>query len=124
MSTAGGPPPAEDHHQRQLQVTHGAGEVVLAGDIDWSTLPQLREALRSVEADLEAGLVIDLQQVRSLQSDGVAELYQQAERLPLTLVVTEGSPVATVIDISALEQVAAVELRPPPGPTAPPSQIT
>jgi anti-anti-sigma factor len=114
MTSASTPPPPESGDER-LRITVGStGQMVLAGDLDTSTVPQLHEVLTAATTDPGAGLVLDLQQVGVLQSAAVAELFEQAEHRPLTVVVRTGSAVATVLRVCGLDALARIELRPAP----------
>jgi anti-anti-sigma factor len=95
--------------QRLRVHTEPDGVIVLKGEIDLSTAPQLRAALESSHPD-GAARVVDLREVTYLDSAGLSVLYDHAARLHLLVAPT--SVVATVVDISGLGEAASVELRP------------
>jgi anti-anti-sigma factor len=103
-----------------LQVEHGPDGVLhLVGELDLATAGILRTHL--APAAREGPVVVDLTEVRILQSAGVEVLYQAAPT-GLHLLVVPGSAVATVIRITGLDQVATVEhLQPEPEPANPPT---
>jgi anti-anti-sigma factor len=86
----------------------------LDGDVDLARAPALREELRRRVANEDRGLVIDLGEVRYLDSAGVNVLFEVAEDLSnrglrLGVVVPEGSLLDRVIELVDLRSVAAVE---------------
>ena len=110
--TASGPRAVEVDAER-LRIRRGPGpHVAVAGEIDLGTTPQLDRVLAGISVDPKTAMVIDLQHVTVLQSHGVAALFVQAERAPLTLIVRAGSAVATVLAICGMEGQARVEPRP------------
>jgi anti-anti-sigma factor len=92
----------------------GSGEVVVAGEIDLATAPQLREELDKAAAH-GASVLVDLTAVKYLDSAGVSVLFDVAYK-DLRLRVTDATAVATVIRISGLIHVAHVEFVDSPEP--------
>jgi anti-anti-sigma factor len=86
----------------------------LDGDVDLARAPALREELRRSVGNAQRGLVVDLGEVRYLDSAGVNVLFEVAEDLAnralrLAVVVPEGSLLDRVIELVDLRAVAAVE---------------
>jgi anti-anti-sigma factor len=88
------------------------GGIRVAGDIDMSTAQVLSERLH---AALRPGatLVVDLREVRVLQSHGVAVLFEITDLTALRVRIRAGSAVASVTRIAGLDAVAKVEQTPP-----------
>lgn len=84
--------------------------VVLQGEIDLATAPELRAALDAAAAP-GVRQTVDLREITYLDSAGLSVLYDHAARLHL--LVAPASVVATVIDISGLAEATSVELRAP-----------
>jgi len=88
--------------------------VELEGDVDLARAPALREELRrGVSAD-DRGLVVDLTEVRYLDSAGVNALFEvagdlAARRLKLAVVVPQGGLLDRVVQLVDLRAVASVE---------------
>ncbi|MGQ0624595.1 MAG: STAS domain-containing protein [Sporichthyaceae bacterium] len=96
-----------------LQVRRGQDVLVLSGELDEATAPLLREALETGRPDPQPEQVLDLRRVNYLDSVALAVLYDHAHRL--RLLVSNGSPVATVVAISGLIHAAAdVQFHPAP----------
>jgi anti-sigma B factor antagonist len=88
--------------------------VELDGDIDLARAPALREELRRGVGNEDQGLVVDLSEVRYLDSAGVNALFEVAEdlaerRLKLAVVVPEGGLLDRVSELVDLRTVARVE---------------
>jgi anti-sigma B factor antagonist len=86
----------------------------LEGDVDLARAPALREELRRGVGNDDRGLLIDLGEVRYLDSAGVNVLFEVAEDLSnrdlrLGVVVPEGSLLDRVIELVDLRSVAVVE---------------
>lgn len=91
-----------------------SGEVVVAGEIDLATAPQLRAELDQAAAHGQS-VRVDLTAVKYLDSAGVSVLFDVAYK-DLHLRVTDATAVATVIRISGLIHVAKVEFVDAPEP--------
>ena len=88
-----------------------AGAVLtVTGEVDMATAPRLRAVLAEAVRRPGPPLVVDLSQVRYLDSAGVGALFEHVHR-GLELVVAPGSPVARVLQVTGLTEVATV--RPP-----------
>ena len=88
--------------------------VRLEGDIDLARAPALREDLRRSVGKDDRGLVIDLTEVRYLDSAGVNALFAvsddlAARHLPLALVVAEGGLLDRVLDLVDVRSAVRVE---------------
>jgi anti-sigma B factor antagonist len=88
--------------------------VELDGDIDLARAPALREELRRGVGNEDSGLVVDLSEVRYLDSAGVNALFEvaadlAARRLRLVVVVPEGGLLDRVVELVDLRAVAGVE---------------
>lgn len=83
-----------------------ANVVTVTGEVDMATAPELREAIAA--ADLSGGrLVLDLSAVTFLDSAGVAVLFDYAAQ-GLELIVTPGSHITMVLEVTGLTQAATV----------------
>lgn len=89
--------------------------VTLAGDVDLSTVAQLRTVLRDVLADGCDQLVVDLAGVLFIESVGLGALisaYKRARVLRTDLVLWRPSPVVNrVLGVTGLTRVFQIELR-------------
>lgn len=89
------------------------GDVVVArlrGDIDFSDAGRLSAELLGAVSNDAIGLVIDLSQVRYIDSSGVRVLFELARRLEtcrqrLAVSLAETSPVRRLLKISKLDEV-------------------
>jgi anti-anti-sigma factor len=87
--------------------------IQLEGDVDLARAPALREELRRSVSNEQRGLVVDLSEVRYLDSAGVNVLFEVAEDLSnrglrLAVVVPEGSLLDRVIELVDLRAAATV----------------
>jgi anti-anti-sigma factor len=87
--------------------------VHLAGDIDVVQAGRLRDRLLTLVQNKDAGLVVDLTDVRYIDSSGVNVLFELAERLgegqiEFAVVVPEGGLVERVLRIVDIGSVASV----------------
>src|SRR3954470_3393436 len=84
----------------------------IRGEVDMSNAGELSAALQNSVVQTAAGLVIDFTQTEYLDSAGLHFIFDLGKRLRdrgqrLYLVVPEGSPVGTVLDIVNVEALAA-----------------
>jgi len=102
---------------RELQVRttlqNGAAVVAPAGEIDLSCSPELRVALQAALKNAPSALVVDLSEVPSIDSSGLATLIEamretQAKKIPLILCGVEGR-VRAVLEIARLDSVFVIE---------------
>jgi RND superfamily putative drug exporter len=110
---AGAPAPAAvaaGDSRLSVEVERTDGRVALAfrGELDLGTAPQFRDRLADAERDSKT-VIVDLRSVTFIDSSGVGELlgaHQRARRQGRRLVVLrgEGTPVAEVLRISALDR--------------------
>lgn len=93
-----------------------AGDVVVArlrGDIDMTTTPAISaHVLDALTLDV-AGLLVDLSEIRYVDSAGVHLIFELARRLEagrqgMALVVGDASPVRRLLDITNLAQAVAI----------------
>lgn len=94
--------------------TQGRYVLSLDGDLDIATAPVLRDAVTRLMADGAVGqLLVDLADVRFLDSSGVRALLQArkaAEERGVTFMVSRpGEFVAEVLRIAAVDQLLGVE---------------
>jgi anti-anti-sigma factor len=92
-------------------VDPGGPLVVVSGDLDLTTVDDLRSRLLSA---IERGgrVVVDLRQVRHLSSAGVRLLAEMADRAPQLSVIALGlSAVARVLRLTGVDDVLAVHLE-------------
>jgi anti-sigma B factor antagonist len=88
--------------------------VELDGDIDLARAPGLVQELRGSVGKDERGLVVDLSEVRYLDSAGVNALFEVSEdlatrRIGLAVVIPEGGLLDRVVELVDLRTVAKVE---------------
>ncbi len=95
----------------RLELTDDDGIVVAAviGDIDFGTADDLARDIALALPDSAAGLVLDLTDVRYVDSSGVRVIFELAAQLGisgrrLALAVPETSPVRRLIKITRLEE--------------------
>jgi len=87
--------------------------VHVEGDVDLARAPALREELRRSVGNDSRGLVVDLGEVRYLDSAGVNVLFEVSEDLAarglrLAVVVPDGSLLDRVIELVDLRSAATV----------------
>jgi anti-anti-sigma factor len=87
--------------------------VHLAGDVDVVQAGRLRDRLLTLVQNKDTGLVVDLAQVRYIDSSGVNVLFELAERLAggqikFGIVVPDGGLVERVLEIVDIGSVASV----------------
>jgi anti-anti-sigma factor len=102
-------PPGEPAALREPQ----DGLLVLTGDVDLTGRDAIGPLLLGAAAAATGPLAVDLTGVRYLSSAGVALLAEAASRAGsrLSLVVTEASAPARVLELSGLSAALAVEVR-------------
>ena len=95
----------------QVELTDDDGVVVAAvtGDIDFGTADDLARDMARCLPDAAVGLVLDLTDVRYVDSSGVRVIFQLAAQLgtsgrPLALAVPETSPIRRLVKITRLEE--------------------
>lgn len=101
----------------RLTVQH-RGAVVVAhidGEIDISNAAEVGRSLAEAVPNGAAGLVVDLSDVRYLDSAGVRLLFRLAERLgtgqqAFRLVVPSGAPILEVLELTGVPAVAPCDL--------------
>ena len=72
----------------EVQERDGATVVVIDGDVDMSTAPELRQSLQRLVSDSKTPIVIDLSSVPYIDSSGLAtlvECYQGTKRFQGTM---------------------------------------
>lgn len=89
----------------------------LAGEIDLSNVESLRARLEQAVTNRAQGLVLDLSEVRYLDSTGLRLIYRLARELGdrqqvLRLVVPETSRINRVLTIAGVDSVAEVASDP------------
>ncbi len=87
----------------------GVGLVVIDGDIDFGSADDLSRDILSWLPDSAIGLVLDLRNVRYVDSGGVRVFFELASHLEVSgrrvgLAVPENSPVRRLIKITQLEE--------------------
>ena len=92
----------------RLRVAVDPGRLALVGEIDATTLPTLRTALRRAVADPGAPLVVDLRHVTYLSAAGVTEIIRAAAGGQLVVTVRPNSAVAHVLAVCGVDRVATV----------------
>ena len=95
----------------QFEERSGAPVARIRGEIDMSNVGELGMALRNAVVQSAPGLVIDFSQTEYLDSAGLQFIFDLGKRLRdrgqrLYLVVPDGSPVASVLDIVNVDSLA------------------
>src|SRR3954447_18321290 len=95
----------------QFEGVGGSPVAPIRGEIDMSNVGELGLTLQNAVGQASAGLVVDFAQTEYLDSAGLQFIFDLAKRLRdrgqrLFLVVPEGSPVGTVLDIVNVETLA------------------
>jgi stage II sporulation protein AA (anti-sigma F factor antagonist) len=103
------------HDESDLQVEYfdSVPVVHLAGEIDVVQARRLRDRLLTIVRNRDAGLVVDLSEVRYIDSSGVNVMFELAERLAegqieFGVVVPEGGLVERVLEIVDMGSVASL----------------
>jgi anti-sigma B factor antagonist len=94
--------------QLDLEVRHaddGVPTLVARGEVDMTNADDLGEAL-SEAADGQSRIVVDLSEVRYLDSAGLSVLFVQAVHTDVELLV--GDPLTQIVRISGLDKVTTV----------------
>ena len=91
----------------------GRTRVVMAGELDDSTAPILRERLVQVTADLVGDLVLDIGMLSFVDSTGLAlfvALHKKLQSIGTALTIASPSPMARrLFEITGLSQILAIE---------------
>jgi len=102
------------NEELQIRTTSRDGAVVVSpvGEIDMSTSPQLRVALLQALQTTPSALVVNLSQVPSVDSSGVATFIEalresQGRKIPFTL-CSLAPRVRAVLEIARLDRVFAI----------------
>jgi anti-anti-sigma factor len=96
----------------EVVTVEGVEIVRVAGEIDISNAALVRDAVGAAIPDL-AEVIVDLSDTEYLDSAGIGMLFRLAQRLgynrqELQLVIPSTAPIAAVIRLSGLDQVASV----------------
>lgn len=96
--------------QFHAQVTRDGHVTILtvSGELDVSTVRDLADTARPVAESAEAGLVVDLSDVRFLASSAITELVRTHEHLPATAtmaLVAVNNQVVLPIQLSGIDRV-------------------
>jgi len=83
-------------------VSAAGRRVIVEGDVDTMSAPQLRTAMKAAAGADGEPLILDLTKVTYLDSRGVAVLYEFLALHQLEILVTAGSAVDTATSISGL----------------------
>jgi anti-sigma B factor antagonist len=87
----------------------GVPTIRLAGDLDISNVKDLDAAVASVTADPPDRLVIDVSDLRFMDSAGIAVLLRVAARVPTVQLRNPSKAVRRVIEVTGLTGVLAIE---------------
>jgi anti-sigma B factor antagonist len=93
----------------EFEVESGPGRVVVAGEIDLRTAPELRVALDAAAGEQGAELVIDLTEVTFIDSSGITELLRVSKAGHRLRLQHPAAAVRRVFELVGLDQVADVE---------------
>jgi anti-anti-sigma factor len=104
-----------DLRSTSIHRADGTTEVALAGEVDLSNASDLRDALAAA-ADASSGRVVDVIDLRYLDSAGVGVLYDFARGDRLELVVGPGCLVATLVKVCGLAEAVPIHSRSPAEP--------
>lgn len=86
---------------------------VLRGDVDMASIPTVSAHVLDALTKDTAGLVIDLSEVRYIDSAGVHMLFDLARRLEagrqgMAITIGVSSPIRRLLEITNLDQVVAI----------------
>ena len=93
----------------EFEVQSGPGRVVVAGEIDLRTSPELREALADASTVEGSELVIDLTGVTFIDSSGISELLRASNAGHRLTLRHPAASVRRLFALAGLDQVADVE---------------
>jgi anti-sigma B factor antagonist len=93
----------------EFEVQSGPGRVVVAGEIDLRTSPELREALADASAVEGSEVVIDLTGVTFIDSSGISELLRASNAGHRLRLRHPAASVRSLFELAGLDQVADVE---------------
>jgi anti-sigma B factor antagonist/stage II sporulation protein AA (anti-sigma F factor antagonist) len=97
-----------------LEATDDLIVAKVAGEIDSSNAPDLGKALLERLSNSVRGMVLDITEVSYLDSTGIALIFDlarglEARRQTLRVAVAGDGPVRRVLDLCAIEAVAALD---------------
>jgi anti-anti-sigma factor len=102
----------------RVDVERETGRIVLriSGEVDISNAREVSATLEAAVPNAADVLVVDLSGTTYLDSSGVQLLFElahrvQARRQELRVVVPEGAPIRTVLDLTGLPKVVRVDRR-------------
>jgi len=98
----------DDLDLRVEQDAGGSRRIVVSGEVDIANVQAFRTALAAAMPGAAAGMVVDVTELRYIDSAGLAVLFEHATKQPIEIVVGPGCLVATVIEIVRLADVATV----------------
>jgi anti-anti-sigma factor len=98
----------------RVERVDGVPLACVSGQIDISNRTEVGDRLAREVANVDHGLVVDLSEVRYLDSAGVTLLFALAERLrdrqlQLRLVVPEGARIRRLLDVVNMGSVASID---------------
>jgi anti-sigma B factor antagonist len=109
------PPPCE--FELRADRTGTTASVAITGELDIATLPEFEQVVRSVRSPDMERLVVDLRQVRFLDSMSIEQLLrlhtELAEAGAELLVVRGPHAVHRVFELTGLDQVLTIVDQPP-----------
>jgi anti-anti-sigma factor len=96
-----------------VRLGEGCTTVIVAGELDDSTAPDLRERLAQVTADLVGDLVLDIGLLTFVDSTGLALFVAQHKKLRSQgsrLIISSPSPMARrLMEITGLTRILSIE---------------
>jgi anti-anti-sigma factor len=102
----------------RVDVERETGRIVLRirGEVDISNAGEVSAALEAAVPNTADVMVVDLSGTTYLDSSGVQLLFElahrvQARRQELRVVVPEGAPIRTVLELTGLPKVVPVDRR-------------
>lgn len=93
----------------EFEVQSAPGRVVVTGEIDLRTCPELRDALTEASAEDGSEVVIDLTQVTFIDSSGISELLRASNAGHHLRLRHASRSVRRLFELAGLDQIADVE---------------
>lgn len=93
----------------EFEVQAAPGRVVVAGEIDLRTCPELREALTDASAVEGSEVVIDLTGVTFIDSSGISELLRASNAGHRLTLRHPTASVRRLFELAGLDQIAELD---------------
>lgn len=94
-----------------VEAEQGGGEAVvkLAGDLDISSVEQLRSVVAELVAERPRALVFDMRELRFMDSAGIAVLLGAVSQVESVRLLSPSRAVRRVLELTGLTDVLAIE---------------